>query len=93
VALGYTGHVWSHGYDFNEPLRRVTQIMNGEAGWREEARSIGCRYLIWGAQEREAYPDSKEPWREEAKLIASGAWGELYDLASAPMSAPHTSSP
>lgn len=93
VALGYTGHVWSHGYEFAEPQRRVTSILNGEAGWRELAQTMGCRYLFWGAQEREAYPESSQPWREEALRVAFGDWGELYDLANGPGPGQQTSSP
>jgi hypothetical protein len=80
VTLGYLGHVWSHGYDYQEPQRKVTSILQGAEGWRATAQELGARYLFWGEQEREAYPDSKEPWKTEAKLVASGTWGEIYDL-------------
>ncbi len=84
VALGYTGHVWSHGYRWEEPLARVTAVLEGEPGWRETARGLGARYLFWGAPERTAYPDSPQPWRTETRLIAAGEWGEIWDLEAAP---------
>ncbi len=83
VALGYTGHVWSHGYDWHGHERRVEAVFRGEPGWRETARGLGCRYLIWGREEQAAYPDSPQAWREEARRVASGSWGELDDLEPA----------
>ncbi len=84
MALGYTGHVHSHGLAWQEPAVKVDALMRGAAGWRELAAQLGCRYLFWGRFEQEAYPDSTEPWRESAALVALGDWGEIYDLHTAP---------
>ncbi len=84
VAIGFLGHVWSHGYDWQTAPARLTSILNGEPGWREMAATFDARYLFWGAQEREAYPDSPQPWKTEARLVASGDWGDVYDLTAKP---------
>jgi hypothetical protein len=84
VALGYPGHAWSHGIDYRSVEAQVVALMNGDDGWRETARELGVRYVFWGTEEAENYKDSREPWRTEAKVIASGAWGTIYDLAAAP---------
>ena len=84
MALGYLGHVASHGLAWQEPAAKVDALMRGGEGWRELAAQLNCRYLFWGRYEQEAYPDSTEPWRESAKLMALGDWGEIYDLQSAP---------
>ena len=44
------------------------------------AAKLGARWLFWGEQEQNAYPNSSEPWREQCHLHASGTWGALYDL-------------
>jgi hypothetical protein len=88
LVLGYSGHVWSHGYSSAEPLKKVNAVLNGDAGWRAAARALGARYIFWGWREREAYPDSLEPWRRESVVFASGPWGEIFDLgAETPQSA------
>ncbi len=87
LAVGYTGHIWSHGYDkWQAPLESEMAILNGAPGWRDLARSLGSRYLFWGMREHEAFPDSTQPWRAEAVLIAAGEWGEIYDLDARPPS-------
>ena len=87
MALGYTGHVWSHGLAFARPLARVNALLNGEAAWRQCAQDLAVRFVFWGGEEREHYPDSTQPWKAETALVAAGEWGEIYDL-STPASAP-----
>lgn len=80
LVMGYEGHAWSHGLDYRERAASVKSILRGEEGWRENAAQLGTRWLFWGSQEQDAYPDSTEPWRGTCRLQASGPWGELYDL-------------
>ena len=84
MALGYTGHVRSHGLAWEEPAAKVDALMRGAGNWRELAGQLGVRYLFWGRCEQEAYQNSTEPWRESAALVALGDWGEIYDLQTAP---------
>ncbi len=84
VTAGYTGHLWSHGYDWEATAADVKTILTGGDGWRELATGLGARYLFWGAQEKEEYPDSTEPWRTTCRIVAAGDWGTIYDLESAP---------
>ena len=82
VALGYTGHAWSHGLHWEPTGATVDALMNGRSDWRAAAAELKVRYLFWGNEEREHYQDSPRPWRHSARLVARGAWGEIYDLAA-----------
>lgn len=93
LVLGYTGHAWSHGYPWQESLRNVEAILKGDGEWRRKAKATGARYLFWGSLEKEAYPDSSQPWRKEAELVASGEWGEIYDLETLPPPIPEEVTP
>ncbi|MEO7318368.1 MAG: hypothetical protein ABIZ56_05210 [Chthoniobacteraceae bacterium] len=84
MALGYTGHAWSHGLDWKPTAKRVEAVLDGDPDWQMLCREMGVRYLIWGAEETENLPDSPQPWKTTARLIASGDWGELYDLTLPP---------
>jgi hypothetical protein len=80
MAMGYPGHVSSHGLAWEAPLGTINRLMRGADNWRELAAQLNCRYLFWGRYEQNEYPDSTEPWRETVKLVALGDWGEIYDL-------------
>ncbi|MGI8820247.1 MAG: hypothetical protein ACR2ID_05185 [Chthoniobacterales bacterium] len=84
VVLGYPGHLWTQGFDYASIENRLTALMQGVPGWRENARALGVRYLFWGREEKANYPRSTRPWEHEATPIATGAWGAIYDLGEAP---------
>lgn len=80
VVLGYPGHLWTQGFDYSANFDKLATLMQGAANWKETARFFQARYLFWGREEKSNYPQSKRPWEQEAKLVASGSWGAIYDL-------------
>src|SRR5262245_17306322 len=86
VVLGYPGHLWTEGFDYNEPNRQLTALMRGAPNWREAAKALGVRYIFWGRDETANYQGGSRPWETTTRRIASGDWGAIYDLA--PESAP-----
>jgi hypothetical protein len=81
VVLGYPGHLWTEGFDYNDPNTQLTALMRGAPNWREAARALGVRYIFWGRDETANYQGSSRPWETSAPRIASGDWGAIYDLA------------
>jgi len=84
MVLGYAGHLWTQGFNYQPVNEKLDSILKGEPNWKENARYLQARYLFWGREERKDHPDSKRPWERESKLIASGSWGAVYDLESPP---------
>jgi hypothetical protein len=84
VVLGYPGHLWSQGFDYNDTQKRLTALMRGMGDWREIARALRVRYIFWGREERTNYSASKRPWEATVPTVASGPWGAIYDLESTP---------
>jgi len=82
VVLGYPGHVWTQGFHYGEESAKLTALMQGAPDWKEKARALRVRYLFWGREEKANYAQSKRPWEQESKLVASGDWGAIYDLES-----------
>lgn len=46
LALGYEGHVWSHGYDLNKRKEQVTKILKNEEGWDLAARELKAAWIV-----------------------------------------------
>jgi hypothetical protein len=88
MVLGYLGHVHSHGLAWQQPSADLDSLMSGEEDWRQLADKLGARYLFWGRFEDEKYKDSPQPWRQTTRTMASGDWGTIYDLHSAPAALP-----
>jgi hypothetical protein len=87
MVLGYLGHVWTQGFDYTVPEAQLKNVLLGGAGWREQARGLHARYIFWGREEKANYAASTRPWEREAQLVATGAWGAIYDLEAAPQTA------
>jgi hypothetical protein len=81
VVLGYPGHLWTEGFDYDNPNRQLTALMRGAPNWREAAQALGVRYIFWGREETANYQGSSRPWETTARRIASGDWGAIYDLS------------
>ncbi len=82
VVLGYPGHLWTEGFDYNAPNNQLSALMRGAPNWRQIARSLGVRYIFWGQDEKANYQGSTRPWETTATRVASGDWGTIYDLGS-----------
>ncbi len=80
VVLGYPGHLWTEGFDYEAPNRQLTALMRGAPNWREAAKALGVRYIFWGRDETANYQGSTRPWETTAHRVASGDWGAIYDL-------------
>ena len=61
VVLGYPGHLWTQGFDYADPMRRLEKLMKGAPDWREQARYLRARYLFWGREEKTNYAASTRP--------------------------------
>ncbi|MBX6325377.1 MAG: hypothetical protein IRY93_05005, partial [Chthoniobacterales bacterium] len=81
-VLGYPGHLWTEGFDYNAPNNQLSALMRGAPNWRQIARSLGVRYIFWGQDEKANYQGSTRPWETTATRVASGDWGTIYDLGS-----------
>jgi hypothetical protein len=81
VVLGYPGHLWTQGFDYNSANSKLTALMRGAPNWRDAAQALGVRYIFWGRDETANYQGSSRPWETTARRVASGDWGAIYDLA------------
>jgi hypothetical protein len=81
VVMGYPGHLWTQGFDYEEVQAELTALMQGEGDWLGTARHLGVRYIFWGQEEKIGYPTSTRPWERTIKPVNYGHWGAVYDLA------------
>jgi len=85
VVMGYPGHLWTQGFDYGKTNDQLTNLMQGAPNWRDLARTLSARYVFWGRDEKRNYASSTRPWEKVSALAASGTWGAIYDLETAPV--------
>lgn len=80
VVMGHDGHLFSQGLDYGPVQRELDTLMNGAPAWRDAARRLQVQYLLWGEREKKRWPQSPQPWKECATLVATSGGTNLYLL-------------
>ncbi len=70
-AVGYEGHLWSHGIDSKQATADLETLMRSQAGWQDAARRLGVNYIFWGPAERLLYESSVEGIQSQPASVAS----------------------
>jgi len=80
VAAGYEGHLFSHGYAYQEQLAANHAILAGASDWEFQAAKIGATLAFWGPRERAAYPGPPPPWAIMQNLVIAAPGFAIYRL-------------
>ena len=86
VAMGYDGHLWSHGITYNgknsEKVAAFQNLMMGAPSWQDDAKKLGIDYIYWGAPENDVkrYQLSRKPWEASLPVAARGENFVIYAL-------------
>ena len=75
VVLGYPGHLWTEGFDYDNPNRQLTALMRGAPNWREAAQALGVRYIFWGRDETANYQGSSSSMGNDGASHSVGRLG------------------
>jgi hypothetical protein len=80
VAMGYPGHLWSHGIDYADREQKLARIFRGESDWRSLAHDTGINYIYWGENEKRKYGAFDQPWRHELKNVSQSPEIGVYKV-------------
>ncbi len=47
VVCGYEGHLWSHGLNYQDKLRRLNLVLSQSPGWEDDAVDLGADYVVF----------------------------------------------
>jgi hypothetical protein len=86
MAMGFEGHLWSHGYDIAKRKRLVESVLLHDLGWQQAAKELGAKWLVWGQNERSQYLnewDSSQSANLEAVEAVEECGALIYDLSQA----------
>lgn len=61
-AVGYLGHLWSHGIDSKQKQSQLERLMKGDEDFVALARELGISHIFWGPDERKEFGDGFAPW-------------------------------
>lgn len=80
-ALGYEGHLWSHGIDTRDRDALLQKVMQGAPDWLDAARALGVGYIFWGPPEIAEYGPDPRPWMETLQNVSTMPGFAVYALS------------
>lgn len=80
VAVGYPGHLWSHGISYEKRLQELEEIFEARGDWLALARNMGVTHICWGEEEKSKYGAFEQPWRKELKDVSRSRNVQIYEL-------------
>jgi hypothetical protein len=82
-AVGYHGHLWSHGYRYESLAEEMKALYQGRDDWPELAKALGVTHIYWGPQEREAFGEGERSWMFKLQNISRVADHQIYVISQA----------
>jgi hypothetical protein len=81
-ALGYEGHLWSHGVASAEATAAADGVFRGSADWERSLENLRVTHIFWGPDERAAYGDAPKPWQERLTNVSGVPGYAIYEFRS-----------
>jgi hypothetical protein len=79
-ALGYEGHLWSHGVNSAAATQDLRALFGGSDDWRTAAQRLRVTHLFWGPQEVAAFGTLPETVRRASRLVSTVPGYDVYEL-------------
>ena len=79
-AVGYAGHLWSHGIDGGLAAKQAEEIFQGVPDWRRLVRNLKITHIFWGPIEKAAYGDAPKPWQKTLANVSGVPEYDVYEI-------------
>jgi hypothetical protein len=79
-ALGYEGHLWSHGINSAAATKDLAALYQGNTAWRAAAKRLRVTHLFWGPQEMALFGQLPRNVTSASRLVSSVPGYEVYEL-------------
>lgn len=79
-AIGYEGHLWSHGIPAQDQVAKLKRIFNDDPAWRELARELRVTHIYWGNEERTSFGHQARSWQLPENNVSSVEDIAIYEI-------------
>jgi hypothetical protein len=82
-AMGYAGHLWSHGISYAAQEEEIEKFMKGAEDWIEIAKRLRMTHVYWGPDEKARWGTDRRTWQDRLAMIARSGEHEVYEFKEA----------
>ncbi len=77
-AVGYGGHIWSHGIDGQAATEKLEKLLKGDENYLQLARELGVTHIFWGPDERQIYGSAHHAFMDGLENVSRVPGYEIY---------------
>jgi hypothetical protein len=79
-AVGYQGHLWSHGIKAEKETLELAHLVGGFPDWQQAAQDLKITHIFWGPEERAIFGATRRPWMDSLTNVSRVKDFEIYDV-------------
>lgn len=79
-AIGYEGHLWSHGIQSQDQVAKLKKIFADDPAWRELARELRITHIYWGNDERTLFGHQARSWQVPENNVSKVEDIAIYEI-------------
>lgn len=79
-AIGYEGHLWSHGIQAQDQIAKLKRIFADDPAWRDLARELRVTHIFWGSEERTSFGHHARSWQLPENNISNVEEVAIYEI-------------
>lgn len=84
IAVGYAGHLWSHGVNYQASEVLIGRLYKDGRDWAHIAARLRLTHIFWGPMERARFGETPPVWRSALPNISPVPGHELYPVGPWP---------
>ena len=79
-AIGYEGHLWSHGIQAQDQVAKLKKIFADDPAWRVLAKELRVTHIYWGNDERTQFGHQARSWQLPENNISDVEDIAIYEI-------------
>ena len=79
-AIGYEGHLWSHGIQAQDQVAKLKKIFGDDPGWRDLAKELRVTHIFWGNEERTLFGHQARSWQLPENNVSTVEDIAIYEI-------------
>lgn len=79
-AIGYEGHLWSHGIQAQDQVAKLKRIFADDPAWRDLAKELRVTHIYWGNDERTLFGHHARTWQLPENNVSNVEDIAIYEI-------------
>ncbi|MGI5827840.1 MAG: hypothetical protein ACOX6V_02335 [Patescibacteria group bacterium] len=80
IVMGYRGWLWSHGINYNQRQKDITQIYRGTPQAKTLLQKYNIRFVVTDRKTQEELMSNEKFFKENYHILIASPYGNVYEI-------------